>query len=286
MNSKQAIQLFLIKASLLLSVTVAGEVNEVNQNGGTTRSAGTAPWQYPAGKERLQIVKPERTTIVELSNTDINRIQCESGDINDVYFSEEKGISVTTDKDNAYIKYLIMEKNSAAGHPENEYVSARTEFYVTCDGEVYTLLAYPVDTAAKGILLTRGEGDRIARNLSIYEDMALEERAILLTHKVIKDTLDDSYTVKPSGEFFTMTLDDGRNLHIRKLRDIIVEGTGLALHEYSLSSSQEIMLDEKQLMHTSFGSNILALTLMPEDHVISVEKPGRFYVVTVGDEEF
>ena len=272
MNSKRILQLLLIKALAPLFIAVAEESGQIGRNSGNI-----------AQKERVQIVKPERTTIIELSNTDINRIHCESGDINDVYFSEEKGVSVTTDKDNAWIKFLIREKRNTAGDPENEYITDRTEFYVTCDGEVYTLLAHPVNTTAKSILLTRGEGDRIARNIAIYEDMPLEERAILLTHKVIKDTLDDSYTVKSSVESFAIALDDGSHLSIRKVRDIAVDGMGLALHEYSLSGAGEIMLDEKMLMHPSFGDNILALTLMPEDHVINAERPGRFYVVTVSE---
>ncbi len=234
--------------------------------------------------DRVQIVKPERTTVVELSNTDINRIHCEAGDINDVYFSEEKGISVSTDKDNAWIKYLIRENRTASGAPDTEYVSVRTEFHITCAGEVYTILAYPADTSAQRLVLTRGDGDRIARNVSVYGDLALEQRAVLLTHKAITDTLDDSYTVKSSAEFFTIAPENTGNVHVRKLRDIIVDGTGLALHEYSLSGTGEIMLDETQLMHPLFGDNILALTLMPDDHVISGEHPGRLYVVTVSRE--
>ena len=283
MNRKGIAHLLLMHTSLTVFIAAAEELKAVKQDSGSAASTETASRPVPAQKERLQIVKPERTAVVELSNTDINRIHCESGEINDVWFSEEKGISVTTDKDNAWIKYRIRERRNSAGDPDNEYVSSRTEFYITCDGEVYTLLAYPVDTPAKGIRLSRGKGDTIKQNISIYEDMALEERAVVLTHKAIKDTLDDSVTVTLSNESFAVTLDDNRSVDIRKVRDIAVDGMGLTLHEYRLSSLETIMIDEKQLMHPSFGGNILALTVMPEDHIISGERPGRFYVVTVGD---
>ena len=74
-------------------------------------SVGRTPIAPQSNHDGIQIIKPERTTLVELSNHDMNRIHCANGEINDLYYSEEKGITDKIEGSNLFIKYKIRQTN-------------------------------------------------------------------------------------------------------------------------------------------------------------------------------
>ncbi|NNF15700.1 MAG: hypothetical protein HKN70_03080, partial [Gammaproteobacteria bacterium] len=87
-----------------------------------------------ASAGEVTVVSPEAVTSGTLSNRDVNRIVCEDGDINDNFFSEEKGAIVSNQGKNSFIKF--RQKHDGLHKPE--YITARNEFYVVCAGQVYT----------------------------------------------------------------------------------------------------------------------------------------------------
>jgi len=63
------------------------------------------------------IVLPEIPTAVRLSQSDINRIVCQNGDIQDIVFSKEKGLTVSAAGRDAYLKYA---RGPQEAHPPSE----------------------------------------------------------------------------------------------------------------------------------------------------------------------
>ena len=140
------------------------------------------------------MVLPEATTKIFLSNRDVNRIICRNGPIKDVVYSQEKGISVKTENNNAFVKFLIS-GNQMAGNMI--YSETPSEIYVICgeDSTVYTLIALPKDIPAQTIELVSNE-KQIKKTLSIFEGLAFEKKVILLIQSAYKDDVADSFTVK------------------------------------------------------------------------------------------
>ncbi|MGB3211835.1 MAG: type-F conjugative transfer system secretin TraK, partial [Desulforhopalus sp.] len=111
------------------------------------------------------VIQAEIPTTVELSNRDINRIVC-PGPMNDLIFSQEKGITGHFSGNNAFIKFKIEDSG-------NEYIYADTqsELFVICNNAVYTLLVTPADTPSVTLRLASPTGDSFKENIAHYKKM-------------------------------------------------------------------------------------------------------------------
>jgi conjugal transfer pilus assembly protein TraK len=118
------------------------------------------------------VITPEVPTIVELSNHDINRIVC-SGQMTDLIFSKEKGLTGHFSGNNAFIKFKI----EASG---DEYIYADTpsELFVVCNSAVYTLIVAPMDISSVTVRLSSPKGDTFKKNIAHYKNLPLEKQAL------------------------------------------------------------------------------------------------------------
>jgi conjugal transfer pilus assembly protein TraK len=208
---------------------------------------------------RASTISPEHAEHLELSNHDINRIVCQSGHINDVYYSEEKALTISVNDNNAFVKFLIQND----GH-QNNYVSVSSEIYLVCDGDVYTLLAEPKNISAQTVYLSHPTKNQIEQNLKIYGALPIEEQALDLTMRAIKDDLPDSFIehkIPPQKRIKVPPIVPALSLY--QIRTITVEGMGLTLHEYLAQSHKEMILDETDFLDTKLGNNIIAVTINP-----------------------
>lgn len=202
-------------------------------------------------------VSPETVTAVEMSNTDVNRVVCSNGVVNDAFFSQEKGVTVTNNGSSAFVKFLIKRD----GVNPDIYASARAEFYIVCDGAVYTLMATPKKIGAQTIWLAPGAKERIDKNLAEYGPQVEEDRAVSLTMAVMQDQIPDSYRVSQTGYqdmiWYENVVPDAK---VAKRRDVRVEGIGFTLTEYWIQPDYDLQLDEGMLLNEWFGNAIFAIT--------------------------
>ena len=202
-------------------------------------------------------VSPETVTAVEMSNTDVNRVVCSNGVVNDAFFSQEKGVSVTNNGSSAFVKFLIKRD----GVNPDIYATGRAEFYIVCDGAVYTLMATPKKIGAQTIWLAPGAKERIDRNLAEYGPQVEEDRAVSLTMAVMQDQIPDSYRVSQTGYdemmWYENVVPDAK---VAKRRDVRVEGIGFTLTEYWIQPNYDLQLDEGMLLNEWFGTAIFAIT--------------------------
>lgn len=222
------------------------------------------------------IVLPEVTTKILLSNRDVNRIICKNGPIKDVVYSQEKGISVKTDNNNAFIKFLIT------GQPISgsmAYSQTPSEIYVVCgdDNTVYTLIAIPKDIPAQTIELASNK-NHIKETLSVFEGLAFEKKVILLIQSAYKDEVADSFTVKVINQ----PLDVFRDMDVLLARQIIADGEGIQLKEYVLSlkptsTKTNMALDEKFFLVPEIAQNPVGIAL--EHMTLSMGQTSRLFVV-------
>lgn len=222
-------------------------------------------------------VSPETVTAVEMSSTDVNRVVCSNGVVNDAFFSQEKGVTVTNNGSSAFVKFLIKRD----GVNPDIYATARSEFYIVCDGSVYTLMATPKKIGAQTIWLAPGAKERIDRNLAEYGPQVEEDRAISLTMAVMQDQIPDSYRVSQTGydqlAWYENVVPDAK---VAKRRDVRVEGIGFTLTEYWIQPSYDLQLDEGMLLNEWFGSSIFAITFDSLNG--KANRISRAFVVTRG----
>lgn len=222
-----------------------------------------------------QTVRPDVVTPIEMSNRDINRVTCTDGAINDAFFSQEKGIVVENSGNNSFVKFLIND----SGH-SMEYVTARSEFYIVCGGNIYTLMVTPKNISGQTIRLSTGSKAKIEDNQKLLSPLPDEERAIFLTLAALRDDIPDSFTV--TDEAGDRWLSDrtpskpGTKLSLR--RSIRVDGMGLKLKEYLVKTHTGATFSETDFLATQIDDSIFAVTMDPLR--LEPGQIGRLFVIS------
>lgn len=222
---------------------------------------------------------PDQTSTLRLSNRDINHLICVGGDIEDVKFSAEKAIAVERAGANAWIKFLVKESDDQ-GQVTRNYVTAPSEFFVSCNGAIYPLYAEPADIPAQTVTLVPGAHQRATANMELLGPLVEEERAVSITLSLLADRLPASFaeTAPRAGTIAIAALPD---LTIAERKAIQIDGAGLSASEYSITAKQPVHLDERSFLRSELGSTIFALTLDRAE--LKTGESARLIVVRRGD---
>lgn len=222
-----------------------------------------------------QTVRPDVVTPIEMSNRDINRVTCVDGAINDAFFSQEKGIVVENSGNNSFVKFLINDNGQSM-----DYVTARSEFYIVCAGDIYTLMVTPKDISGQTIRLSTGAKVRIEENQKLLSPLPDEERAIFLTLAALRDDIPESFTVtdEPQDRWRADKTPSkpGTNLSLR--RSIRVEGMGLTLKEFLVKTQPGTTFEETDFLATQIDDSIFAVTMDPLR--LEPGQIGRLFVIS------
>lgn len=216
-------------------------------------------------------VLPEIPSTIELSNRDVNRMVCANGGpLSNPVYSQEKPLVVEPGADGRsyFVKFKVLQDNATM---DLKYYSEPTELYLTCGKSVFELVIKPSYVDRKTIILGNDTADRMHQNQELMGAMSLEESAVMLATAIIKDAKDQdplptSFTERPAknnGWVSGLTDRSGRPVavRIRKVRDVLVDGTGLRASHYSIIADTNVMLDELMFLKPTFGSNIFTVTL-------------------------
>lgn len=216
--------------------------------------------------QNTQRVLPEISTQVVLSNRDVNRLVCESGEATKPVFSTEKPleVGVSEDRRSFWVKFKYLAEGGV-----NHYYSEPTELYLTCGKTTFELIVLPKYENPHKILLGTDTKEKINDNQSIFGSLALEEAAVTLSTKIIADgaggkSLPESFEVLPVNTSWRQNIYDSRGrlmpIELRHDRDVLVEGTGLRASQYTIRALSPVTLTETMFLNSKFGSNIFAIT--------------------------
>ena len=201
---------------------------------------------------------PDQTSRIRLSNHDINHVVCDGGEIDDVKFSAEKGISVEKGGSDAWLKFLVKEVDDA-GQVTRTYVTAPSEFFITCNGATYSLYAEPAEVPAQTVLLVPGTPQRARANDDLLGPLVEEERAVSITLSLLEDRVPASFAeVAPAAGMIRLAGLPAASLVEHRRLDI--EGSGLTASEYLVRVSAPTTLDERQFLDGALGTGIFAIT--------------------------
>lgn len=166
-------------------------------------------------------VSPEVATLVEMSSSDMNRIQCLT-DIRDVVFSKEKGVTVKIIGKNAFVKFMVAKRGD-----KESYSSTPTEIFVACDESIYNLIALPKRIPSQTVRLNMGI-NKIKKNASLYEGMPLEKKIVSIIKSIYTDEMPDSFTIEQVGR----KMDIFKDVDMSLQRIVSVDGEGILVKEY------------------------------------------------------
>lgn len=233
----------------------------------------------PAAAE--QTVTPEMTTPIKLSNTDINRVVCTNGEMADAIFSKEKGLKVSIQGKNAFVKYLIQVTAGA-----EQLVRKPTELFFVCDSQVYSLVASPEPGPSQTVYLSSGARNRAEKNMAMMGAMPTEEKALFLIQAAYKDELSDSLNVTRKQERVKASPEKGspeeekqlwEEVDITLSRTVRAEGVGLVLKEYVVTARKNVELREINFLRKEFGEEFAAVMVDPLK--LKEKEKGRLFIV-------
>lgn len=222
---------------------------------------------------------PDQVSNIRLSNRDINHVVCVGGEIEDVKFSAEKAIAVEKAGADAWIKFLVKETDDA-GMVTRSYVTAPSEFFVSCNGAIYPLYAEPSDIPAQTVSLTPGAAQRAKTNEDLLGPLVEEERAVSITLSMLQERIPASFAeIAPARQLIVLAgLPD---LLIRERRRVEIEGSGLSASEYRVDANADTELDERRFLDRTFGTRIYAVSL--DRLALKTGEAARLVVVRRGD---
>jgi TraK protein len=220
------------------------------------------------------LIKPETTIAVELSSRDTNRFVCTQGPINDVFYSEEKGIKVQIDGSNAFVKFLVRSNGIS-----NEYITVESEFFISCAGETYTIIGKPNQMiSAKTFRLGDSYQKRVDNLSHVFGQLTVEERAVKATEMVYKGDEDMLRKINPDTAFRFWREDILPGATVSNHETYEVDGFGLIVKEFRVEAQRDIhSIQEIQFLNPILSERILAITVIP--HALKKGQVGRVFIV-------
>ncbi len=227
-------------------------------------------------------VSPDITTPIRLSNTDVNRIVCVNGNMEDAIYSKEKGLKVAREGKNAFVKYLIQV--SPAGN--EKLVQKATEIHLVCNSDVYTIVATPEPGPPQTIYLAASAKNRAEKNISLMGAMPVEQKVLTLIQAAYKDDMPESFSVtrqtaRVKADRNQQSTEEDKQLweevDISLSRSVRVDGVGLALKEYSVIARKNVDLHESDFLRREFGQDIAGVTIDPPR--LKEKERGRLFIV-------
>lgn len=212
-------------------------------------------------------VLPGQTTMVDMSESDINRIICPQP-VTDAIYSKEKGISVRYVGHDVFVKFLVSDSDRVRPGP--------TELFLVCDNDVYTLILNPIGMPLQTIYLSSGIKKRVETNRLIFEGLAYEEKISRLVHAVLTDRLSDGFRVsKETGELRLF-----HQVRLNLNRIIYIEGEGLRIKEYiaELIGESPVTLQERDFLKKEVVSEPIALSI-ETPHLTPTDSVSRILII-------
>lgn len=197
------------------------------------------------------IVSPERTTMVKMSSTDVNRIVCPI-DIKDVVYSEEKGIQVKISGKNAFVKFLVKRLGG-----KETYSNIPADMYVVCGDKVYNIIAMPERIPSVNVYLEDKE-QKIKDTLEKNATIPYERKIVNYVKDFMSGKIPPEATYNPVDKEYRLYQD----IEIKEKGNYVIEGEGFTVRVFHvIGKKQGIEIKEKDFLRKEITQNPLAISL-------------------------
>jgi conjugal transfer pilus assembly protein TraK len=200
-------------------------------------------------------VKPNKTTMVEMSSLDINRVYCD-GEITDVIFSEEKGVRVKIVKNNAFVKFVVKKIED-----QEIPTDKPADLFFVCNEQVYSIIAIPKRIPSTFVYLESKE-KRIQEVVERVKELPYEKRLLDVIKAIYVNKYEPNFqVVNVNKEFYLF-----KDVKVVLEKVIDIEGEGLRAKVFRLetnfdSSVQYVEVKEKDFVRKELTTIPLAVSL-------------------------
>ena len=193
-------------------------------------------------------VPAEQTTTVVVSSRNVNRISCASP-IQDVIWSKEQPIEVTTKERNLFAKFLI--KRTGEGE---HYADTAVDLHIVCNNEIYTLILQPREVDTVTVQLGDPALQQARDTLAGWASLPLEAQIKRLTLAVYKDELPQAAS-RAAAQLIPNLWVDATPHDAQRIR---LPGIGLAALTFELTTHSPVTLNEHDFLIGELSPSILA----------------------------
>jgi len=207
------------------------------------------------------IVRPEKTTIVRLSNSDINRIVCTEDLSREVrvVFPQRKGVNVKVVDNNVFVEFQVIKEG------EDNYIYQETpvEFYVMCDDSVYSIIGIPQRVPAVTIYL-KNDKKELSKKVSALSGMPYEERIVNIVRSIFSgESSLEASVVKVSKKYDVIPA-----LEIEEVENFVYDAEGLIAKVFMVRMKDNVKDSYVDLREKDFLKK--ELTARPQ--AVAIEK--------------
>jgi hypothetical protein len=225
----------------------------------------------PVQAKEVVKVLPQKTEIVKVSNQHINWMRCLEGNMEDIIYSEEKGVKAWIKKESAYVKFMMKTQ-----YGKTFYAKDPLDIYVYCAGDTYKLILKPTNELPQGQTIHLGseKAAGAAKNRSLYKSKPTEENALMMIKAAYLNLVEEYQEERLKDS--PRVIDNMELLSIRSLRML---GLGLVLKEYQLHnpSDKKREIDLKALSIERITSNPVAMSADPL--IIAPNENAKIWIV-------
>ncbi len=203
-------------------------------------------------------IEPEKVAYVPLSNTDVNRIVCPYP-INDVVYSQEKGVTVKVTDSNLFVKFPVTVVEKEGKEVGKTFYIGNTELFLVCGEKVYTLVMQPKKMPAQTIYLSDTAG-RIKKSHEYVSQNDYESLMLDLIQAMI------DVRTPPGFVMNDVNLSENyRNIRFNTVKTLT--GGGYVVKEVILRSDRMVSIADTEFMVVRGFKNVKAVAIMDSSFV-------------------
>jgi len=243
------------------------------------------PMEYGGSRSMTamdQLVRPEITTAVVVSNRDVNRIACEDG-VEDAFWSKERPVMVNISGSNVFVKFLIKKLGD-----KFTFIEEPVDLHIVCGDAVYTMVLHPQQVDSVTVRLVTPVSKTVKKIAKDWSALPLEDKIQRFTVMVYKNDFPEGFQRKPiydgdarrHVQLYDAGPADGgavRGVSITGQYEVTANGTGLTATEYSVVPDQAREFTETDFLSAQFG-DVVAVTVDPAR--VDAGQPARLIIVT------
>lgn len=210
---------------------------------------------------------------IDISKTDANRVYCESGEITEIVYSEEKELTIQKMGQNAIVKLTPINEMQGEEVKSTTINDFTRETYITCNGNMYSLVLVPKDMQAQTIILRTPKGEDIAKKQNKGVVIVNEYQSTLtdLIKRAYKESPMDEFTI----EYPNKITQEFKELVMLEYKRYI--GDVYNIQEFIVKANNEdISIDEK--LFIPFLNNPIAVAL--ESFKVKAKTSTRLFVIS------
>lgn len=199
-------------------------------------------------------IEPDTTSRLDMSSIDVNRIVCPNkSSVTNFVHSEEKGLQLQPSGENLFVKFPVIETESA-GRKEKVYYNGSAEVFLSCGSSVYSLILNAKRIPGQTVYLSDTASD-MKKAAEYTVSKSYDELMLDLVGAIIHNTVPKGFKLADTDLQETY-----KDIQITAVKEI--SGGGFRVRELVLRSDKQVSITDTELIKLKMFKNVKAVAIM------------------------